>query len=608
MSQLSLNQTIQSRVTDSESVQKKGIFKNPEYHSKTRPSSALPWKSGNDDNASIGTAGGDSTTVHKLGVLPTYLKKQTRATVESDLFTKHKKFKIAKRELIEKQTNLMKDFEQLQKLKDKFKQFGGRDFKLETLQLVDFNDYVSSECGDGIRNVRIGSTPERFGDGAQSMHGFQQEVQRIRGRIKDCLFNLIRLNADAFKHIQMYGTEQLQQKIQEIFSKVEDYVKTVNSEQDISMELLLEKLNMLRTPTPHETTNRLQIQDEEIVALREGIQRLEVQSKMLQSEIDVKNQEIEYLKNKEAVHQNPNAENCGDVAEGMSPCNDQQTLHSEIQSQKETIDNYRNKLNDETKLRVMMAEKMKQLEDKIILQKHQMEEKQLKFENDLNEERKKYEGLEKMLDEMRDANSRFLEENGSNYEQISNQLVSANGDIKELQFKIGKRDKQIQSLKQMINSESNKAKDYDQLLLKYDEVRQQDQLRTKEILQLKEKLMARADTINSQMLTITDLKKQLMERNCADGNEECTGPLHDEQMSKFLDHERIIKKLENNKIRSNMLRDQLLDRISMLEKENDDMKGQIRKFHEDFTINRFMYDEQRRKKRLTEILVKQYQK
>lgn len=191
---------------------------------------------------------------------------------------------------------------------------------------------------------------------------------------------------------------------------------------------------------------------------------------------------------------------------------------------------------------------------------------------------------------------------------MSNQLASANEDIKELQFKIGKRDKHIQGLKQIITAESNKAKDYDQLLLKYEQSRQQDQQRTKEILQLKEKLTARVDTINSQMLTITDLKKQLMDRVGAGDKDECEGALHDEQMSKFLDHERIIKKLENNKIRSNMLRDQLLDRIFILEKENGDMKGQIRKFHEDFTINRFMHDEQRRKKRLTEILVKQYQK
>lgn len=196
----------------------------------------------------------------------------------------------------------------------------------------------------------------------------------------------------------------------------------------------------------------------------------------------------------------------------------------------------------------------------------------------------------------------------SSFEQISNQLAAANEDIKELHFKIGKRDKQIQNLKQAIDSGSSKFKNYDELLVKYDDLWQQDQLKSKEMHQLKEKLMARTDTVNSQLLVISDLKNKLMAQIGSGAEGKSTGALHDEQASKFFDHERIIKKLESNKIRSNLLRDQLLDRISSLEKENIDMKAQIRKFHEDFTINRFMHDEQRRKKRLTEILVKQYQK
>lgn len=193
---------------------------------------------------------------------------------------------------------------------------------------------------------------------------------------------------------------------------------------------------------------------------------------------------------------------------------------------------------------------------------------------------------------------------------MSNQLAAANEDIKELQFKIGKREKQIQSLKQLINSESNKMNEYDQMLSKYDELRQQDQYKSKEIQQLRDKVISRTDTINSQNATIAELKKRLMTASGAVdySKDNSAGPLQDEQISKFSEHERIIKKLENNKIRSNALRDQLLDRIAALETEKEEMKAQIRKFHEDFTINRFMYDEQRRKKRLTEILVKQYQK
>lgn len=120
----------------------------------------------------------------------------------------------------------------------------------------------------------------------------------------------------------------------------------------------------------------------------------------------------------------------------------------------------------------------------------------------------------------------------------------------------------------------------------------------------------KTDTINGQIQTISELKKMLMVHGTAEysNDNSVAGPLQNEQLSKFVKQEKLIEKLENNKIRSNVLRDQLLDRIFLLEKENEDMKAQIRKFHEDFTINRFMYDEQRRKKRITEILVKQYQK
>lgn len=196
---------------------------------------------------------------------------------------------------------------------------------------------------------------------------------------------------------------------------------------------------------------------------------------------------------------------------------------------------------------------------------------------------------------------------------LSSQLTAANEDVKELQFKLSRREKQVQSLKQRLSSESNKTKEFDQLMLKYDQLHQKDSQKSKEIQQLKQKLIVSTDTINSRTETISELNKMLMVQGAVGDSIEypkgnSAGPLQDGQISKFSEHERIIKKLENNKIRSNLLRDQLLDRISMLEKENEDMKAQIRKFHEDFTINRFMYDEQRRKKRLTEILVKQYQK
>ncbi len=420
MSQLSLNQTIHSRVTDSESVQKKGIFKNSENQLKKRPGSALTSKNCNNDNASIGTVsggGGDFTRVRKLGFLPSYLKKQTKSSVESELVTKHKKFKIAKRELTDKQKILMNDFKQLQSLKEKFRQLGGRDFKLEMLQLIDFNDYgINNGCGDAEQNTRIGDVSERIGDCVSNtqMLEFQREIQRIRGRVKDCLFKLIELNADAFKHIQTSGSEALQDKIQEIFSKVEDYVKSVNHEQDTSMQFLLEKLQQIKIPVVDEVKNSSTSQEEEITGLQKVIQNLEVKSKMLQSEIDVKNQEIEYLKKKEFAH-SKSRENYSAL---MDDDEQHQFLNSEVETHKRLINDYRIKLNQQANIREEMEAKIIELEDMVGQQNHQMEENVLKLENDLCQERRKCEELENIVEELKDVNAKIIQNSGGKLRAI----------------------------------------------------------------------------------------------------------------------------------------------------------------------------------------------
>lgn len=147
---------------------------------------------------------------------------------------------------------------------------------------------------------------------------------------------------------------------------------------------------------------------------------------------------------------------------------------------------------------------------------------------------------------------------------MSHQLATAHEDVKELQFKICKREKQIQNLKQILNTESNKAKEYDHILHQYEELRQQEHNKSQEINQLKEQVVLKTDTINSQILTISELKKALLSQGTQAVeyiNDNCAGPLQEDHISKLTKQERIIEKLENNKIRSNVLRDQLLDRI-----------------------------------------------
>lgn len=433
MSQLSLNHTIQSLVTDSDPARKKGILKNSEVSPKKRPGSAFSQKIGNDDNASIG-AGGDFSRVRKLGHLPTYLKKETKSSVESELFSKHKKFKIAKKELVELQSNFMKDFQYLRVLKDKLKQFGGRDVKIENLELIEFTGGENDNtCGDG---EDVNNKPFSNCTNSQIVE-FEREIQRIRGRVKNCLFKLIDLNSDAFKQIQGSGNAELEDKINETFSKVEEYVKSVNNEQDMSMQLLLKNLQQLRIPLPQEMqpANNSILQEEELVSLRKAVQSLEIQGKMLQSEVDVKSQEVEYLRNKELAHSKSKENYTSNISMDTDP----NVQHSKNLAQKDIIiDNFREKFKDHLKLQqkyeerirqleVMVGEqnyqieenehfkqqkmfegKIKQLEDKVEQQNHQMKENLLK----LSEEQKKYEELGKTLEETKNANCMMLKKSG----------------------------------------------------------------------------------------------------------------------------------------------------------------------------------------------------
>lgn len=406
MSQISLNQTI---VTDPESPSKKCILKNAESTQKKRPSTGFSLKCGNDDNASIGTVG-DFPRVRKLGYLPSYLKKQTKSSVESELVTKYKKFKLAKKELIDQQSNLMKSLEHLKVLKDKFTQFGGRDFKIENLEIITFTGSRNVDrCGEGDCEKRIGDGGDQSSNGSvNQIIEFEREIQRIRGRVKDCLFEVIKLNSDAFKQIRAYGTEELQEKIDDIFSKIGEYVKSVSNEQDMSTQLLLENLRQLRVPLPQDvqSSTNTALKDEEIIGLKETIQNLEIRSKMLQSEVDVKTQEIEYLKNKEMVYSKDTENN-----DAMSKDSALNQLRSEISAQNDIINDYRNKINEQFRLHQNFEENIKQLEYKIEQQNRDMEASHLKFEADLAQERRKYEDL-KMLEEAKNANFMDLQNSG----------------------------------------------------------------------------------------------------------------------------------------------------------------------------------------------------
>lgn len=83
--------------------------------------------------------------LHKPGTIPSYLKSDSKSSVESEFFAKYRKFKSEKKKLNEQQANLKKEYTDLKRLKQKLINLGGKELKLDKIHFVDLDTDGSNE-------------------------------------------------------------------------------------------------------------------------------------------------------------------------------------------------------------------------------------------------------------------------------------------------------------------------------------------------------------------------------------------------------------------------------------------------------------------------------
>lgn len=86
------------------------------------------------------TIGTPRSAIHKPGTIPSYLKGDSKSTVESEFSAKYRKFKIEKKKLVDIQVQIKKEFDELKRLKQKLLGMGGKDLKLDEITLVEFDE------------------------------------------------------------------------------------------------------------------------------------------------------------------------------------------------------------------------------------------------------------------------------------------------------------------------------------------------------------------------------------------------------------------------------------------------------------------------------------
>lgn len=102
------------------------------------------------------TSGSSVTNCHRPGTRPHYLNKPNQMSLESQLTEKQRKFALVKKQLIDNQENCKQHFNEMIELNGKLSKMGGKQAKLEKLQLmylVPIGDGVEEQAADKVGDV-----------------------------------------------------------------------------------------------------------------------------------------------------------------------------------------------------------------------------------------------------------------------------------------------------------------------------------------------------------------------------------------------------------------------------------------------------------------------
>ena len=92
--------------------------------------------------ASTATLRSDNTGIHRPGTIPSYLKKNDKLTLRSQILSRKKQFMAQKKKLTESQNEILDAYKALKELQEKFNKISGQEEKstIEELKLITFDE------------------------------------------------------------------------------------------------------------------------------------------------------------------------------------------------------------------------------------------------------------------------------------------------------------------------------------------------------------------------------------------------------------------------------------------------------------------------------------
>lgn len=287
--------------------------------------------------------------LHKPGTIPSYLKGDSKSSVESEFFAKYRKFKSEKKKLNDQQVYFRKEYNDLKRLKQKLINLGGKELKLDEINFIDLETDVSAESKLPLKCEGTAIELGKKDIDLSLMNDIEAQISQLREGEVSLRNQFLKASFNILNNLNQIKDEEVRHNCIESFKYFEDHTEKFKSVENDTKELLSQNLIRLKKDFIDAATDssvskilndqrskilEYQIDNNQIKKLAEDLGK-----KLKSSEQQVKNQEAirrELEANKEKA-QHQIEENLGEIEKLKTKCKTGKLVEEKLKKDMESL-------------------------------------------------------------------------------------------------------------------------------------------------------------------------------------------------------------------------------------------------------------------------------
>lgn len=384
------------------------------------------------------------STLHKPGTIPSYLKGDSKSSVESEFFAKFRKFKSEKKKLQEQQVYFKKEYNDLKRLKQKLINLGGKELKLDEIHFIDLDGDGSGESKLPLKCEGTAIELAKKDINLSLVNDIEAQICQMREGDLALRNKFLKASSDIFENLNHIQDEEVKHSCLQSFKYFKDLSEKFKNVENETKELLSQNLIRLKkdfidAATESSVSKILNEQRSKLLEYQIDNNQLKKQvddlgKKLKMSEQQVKTQEAtkrELEVNKETTHKQ--------FEENQS---EMEKLKIKIKNGKLVEDKFRKEIESLRSDMTSSESEITKLRAEVNYYRNQLTVSDQRY-TDLAERLRFYENkCNSLEDQLELASSETMNEN----ERLCKQ-------IDELQSNLNQRDQKVTSLQHMFKSQ-----------------------------------------------------------------------------------------------------------------------------------------------------------